>query len=120
MAVIIAVVTRPRAVAWDTKSVSVVWSGAEEGVIPEGTVTVADGTSDGAHPGFKHDGFKLHYALQNNTDHDITIPQSVTIMQQLTKGGVLAPSRLWRAARRRIPSGSPAFQTYSRDGMGLR
>jgi hypothetical protein len=94
LAVIIAVVTRPRAVAWDTKSVSVVWSGAEEGIIPEGNRDGSDGTSERAHPGFKHDGFKLEYALQNNTDHDITIPQSVTIMKQLTKGGVLEPSRL--------------------------
>jgi hypothetical protein len=61
---------------WDTKSVSVVWSEAHEYAKEEkGELT--------------HGGFVLDYALQNNTDHDVTIPARVTIMQQLTKGGVL-------------------------------
>jgi hypothetical protein len=76
LAVIIAMVIRSRTAGWDTKSVSVVWSEAYEYMKLE-------------NDDFKHDGFSLQYALQNNTDHDITIPESVTIMQQLTKGGVL-------------------------------
>jgi hypothetical protein len=63
-------------IPWDTKSVAVVWSEAHE-VFNE---------KNGE---FRIDGFKLDYALQNNTDHDITIPGSATIMQHLTKGGVL-------------------------------
>ncbi len=76
LAVIIAMVIKSRTAGWDTKSVSVVWSEAHESMTLENDY-------------LKHDGFSLQYALQNNTDHDITIPQGVTIMQQLTKGGVL-------------------------------
>jgi hypothetical protein len=77
LAVIIATVIHSRTAGWDTKSVSVVWSNAHE-------------TAKLENNEFRHGGFSLQYALQNNTDHDITIPQSVTIMRQLTKGGVLA------------------------------
>jgi hypothetical protein len=76
VAVVVAAVIRSR--AWDTKSVSVVWSEAHE------TFKLENGN-------FEHGGFSLDYALQNNTDHDITIPESATIMRQLTKGGVLEP-----------------------------
>jgi hypothetical protein len=64
--------------SWDTKSVSVVWSEAHD------RLTEQNGE-------FRHAAFSLNYALQNNTDRDITIPESVTIMQRLTKGGVLVP-----------------------------
>src|SRR5262245_26548921 len=76
LAVIISVVIKSRSAGWDTKSVSVVSSEA-----------VAVGTIENGEA--KPDGFSLQYALQNNTDHDITIPESVTMMQQRTKGGVL-------------------------------
>jgi len=50
----------------------------------------------------------LNYALQNNTDHDITIPESVTIMQQLTKGGVLVAYS--NVAKLDAPTFLPAHQ----------
>jgi hypothetical protein len=76
LAVVVAAVIRSRAVTWDTKSVSVVWSEAHEtGSIKNGEV--------------RHEGFSLEYALQNNTGRDITIPESATIMNRLTNGGVL-------------------------------
>jgi hypothetical protein len=75
VAVVAAAVTRSRA-AWDTKSVSVVWSEAHE------TVSIKNGE-------FEHAGFSVEYALQNNTGRDIIIPESATIMERLTNGGVL-------------------------------
>src|SRR5437667_9597204 len=76
LAVIIAMVIKSRTAGWDTKSVSVIWSEAQESLKLQNDE-------------FQHEGFVLDYALQNNTDHDITIPEGVTIMQQLTNGGVL-------------------------------
>jgi hypothetical protein len=76
LAVVVTAVIRFRTASWDAKSVSVVWSEAHE------RLTEQNGE-------LRHDAFSLNYALQNNTDRDITIPESVTIMQRLTKGGVL-------------------------------
>jgi hypothetical protein len=76
LALVTLIVTRGRTGNWDTKSVSVVRSEAHE-------------TFNLEKDEFKHGGFALYYALQNNTDYDITIPTNVTIMQ-LTKGEVLA------------------------------
>jgi hypothetical protein len=75
-ALVVAVVIRSIPVRWDTNSVSVVWSKANEFMdVKNGELIYA--------------GFTLDYALQNNTGHDITIPENVTIMKRLTNGGVL-------------------------------
>jgi hypothetical protein len=74
LAVIIAMVIKSRTAGWDTKAVSVVWSEANEHFNEENGE-------------FRHTAFLLNYALQNNTDRDITIADSVTIMQRLMKGG---------------------------------
>ena len=40
-------------------------------------------------PEFKQAGFVLRYALQNNTNRDITLPTSVAVMQRLSEGSAL-------------------------------
>jgi hypothetical protein len=76
LAVVAAAIIRFRAVTWDMKSVSVVWSEAHN------TASINNGE-------FRHAGFSLEYALQNNTGRDITIPETASIMNQLANGGVL-------------------------------
>jgi hypothetical protein len=75
-AVVIVMMIRSRTAGWDIKSVSVVSSDVTEALKEENGDLI-------------HSEFVLNYALQNNTDHDVTIPEHVTIMQHLTKGGVL-------------------------------
>jgi hypothetical protein len=65
-----------RPARWNTNAVSEIWSEAHEYVMQK----------DGE---FRHGGFSLNYALQNNTGQDITIPVNAKIMQRLTNGGVL-------------------------------
>jgi len=69
-------VIKSKTAGWDSKSISVVWSEAHE------TLEIKNGE-------FRHAAFSLDYALQNNTGRDITIPESATIMNRLTNGGVL-------------------------------
>jgi hypothetical protein len=73
---VVAAVKRSRPAMWDTKAVSVVWS-------------EADNVAAIKNHEFTHVGFSLHYALQNSTDQDMTIPENATIMKRLTNGGVL-------------------------------
>jgi hypothetical protein len=61
----------------NSNAVSEVWNEAYEYMMPkEGELS--------------HAGFRLNYALQNNTDQDITIPVNAKILKRLTNGGVLA------------------------------
>lgn len=68
-----------RPVPWNKSALSVVWSEAHE------TFDLNEKIRD-----FKHAGFSLDFALQNNTKRDITIPADATIMKHLLRGGTLA------------------------------
>jgi hypothetical protein len=105
LAVIIAVVIKSKTAAWDNKSLSVAWSQATEGSTMEKTGEV------------ESNGLFLKYALQNNTGHDITIPESVTIMTRLTKGGVLDSSSAKLNATTFVPAHDSALCMIYMEGV---
>ena len=63
---------------WDTDALSVVWGKAN---------TIYDFGDNGRD--FHQAGYSLDFALQNNTNRDVTLPETATIMRRLTDGGVL-------------------------------
>jgi hypothetical protein len=63
--------------AWDTAALTVI----------SGRADTNYGLKDNE---FIQEGYSLIFALQNNTNRDITIPASVTMMQHLSDGGVLS------------------------------
>jgi hypothetical protein len=68
-----------RPARWNTSALSVVWGKAE---------TVYDFTSTNRKD-FRQTGYSLDFAIQNNTNRDVTLSESATIMRRLTEGDVL-------------------------------
>jgi hypothetical protein len=83
---------------WDRNALSVVWSKAE-------TVYDFGGVKE-----FRQTGYSLDFAIQNNTSHDVTLPETASIMRRLIDGGVIqdysGAAKLYRAAF--IPAGQRA------------
>jgi hypothetical protein len=85
--------------SWNTSAISVVLGKAE----PYYDFTSPNGKD------FRQTGYLLEFALQNNTNRDVTLPETAIVMGRLTDGGVLVDystvakrtKATWIAARQR-------------------
>jgi hypothetical protein len=68
-----------RPTPWNTSALSVVWGKAE----------TTYGFSSTNSKDFRQAGYSLDFAIQNNTNRDVTLSETATIMRRLTDGGVL-------------------------------